>query len=159
MLVPLGCGVGVVETWCWCTTLPSGCDVGVVRTRWRCHRGVVLVSSGGGVGVEVVDAQAVSATVHGTPHPSHSTHPSWISTSRFQSVCRVLSSSPTMDNMMSCTAFTSAASTSPLILLSAAACHWCRGRDTTAVCRCKDFMQATEANAVKSWMVERLRCV
>jgi len=56
----------------------SGRDGGVVgvQCQHRRRQDAVSVSSGRGVGVEIVDIQAVSATVHGTPHPSHSMCPS-----------------------------------------------------------------------------------
>jgi hypothetical protein len=54
----------------------------------------------------LADAQVSSAreaSSHGTPHPSHSTGPSCISTSRSQSACATLPLPSTTGNTMSCT--------------------------------------------------------
>ena len=73
ILVSSGQGVSVIETWCWCTSLPSECDVGVIGVRCQYHRDavlvLVLVSLGRGVGVEIVDTQgrSVLVTAHSTP--------------------------------------------------------------------------------------------
>ena len=78
-----GQGVSVIETWCWCTSLPSECDVGVIGVRCQCHRDavlvLVLVSLGRGVGVEIVDTQgrSVLVTAHSTPPPSQHAPPEY----------------------------------------------------------------------------------